>query len=334
MDGRPFRVPRLAPLAWLLVVALLASCVSTAGGNPGAASSPAAPAASGSQHGAARSQDGAAASPAPAATPVIPTTPASTPASALASPDPDDDLDTLDDAAIPGRSLAPSLLDGVELPVSPTPSPIPALPRPTQPYAMNLYASGDFVAQYTFEWCVGASIQMALNMIGDSNDRTRARQEKLWELAQSLSGSPFGGANARGWTLALNVVGAGPYDLVSEPDLDAALRRAAVALRETRRPVGLLMWRGRHAWVMSGFQSLGDPATVPNFEVTGVRVLDPLYPHGDDVWGPSPRPNALLDPATLGEQFVARLRGRVDYGIPPGYFLVLPRLELAEDRTI
>jgi hypothetical protein len=189
---------------------------------------------------------------------------------------------------------------------------------------MNLSASGDFVAQYTFEWCVGASIQMALNMIGDSNNRTRSRQQQLWELAQSLSGSPFGGANARGWTLALNEVGAGPYQLVSEPDLDSALRRAAAAIRETKRPVGLLMWRGRHAWVMSGFTSLGDPAMVPNFEVTGVRVLDPLYPHGDDKWGASPKPNSILSPTKIGEQFVARGIGRVNYGIPPGYFLVLP----------
>jgi hypothetical protein len=123
----------------------------------------------------------------------------------------------------------------------------------------------------------------------------------------------------------LNQLEAGPYRLVGTDTLDQALRLAAKAIRETNRPVGLLVWRGRHAWVMSGFTSFGDPASAPNFEVTGIRVLDPLYPHGDDVWGPSPRPNALLDPATLGQQFVARLSGRVDYGILPGYFLVLPR---------
>jgi hypothetical protein len=235
------------------------------------------------------------------------------------SPDPE--------LADPGWS-DPWLTGTANPPAPPTPTPTPVLPRPTQPYALNLAASGDFVAQYTFEWCVGASIQMALNMIGKTDNRTRARQQQLWELAQSLSESPFGGANARGWTRALNEVGAGPYQLVSEPDLDSALRRAAAALRETRRPVGLLMWRGRHAWVMSGFTSMGDPARVPNFEVTGIRVLDPLYPHGDDVWGPSPRPNSVLEPAKLAEQFVLRGIGRVDYGIPPGYFLVLPVTQL------
>ena len=38
---------------------------------------------------------------------------------------------------------------------------------PQRPFAMNLYRKGDFVAQYTFEWCVGASLQMALNLTTD-----------------------------------------------------------------------------------------------------------------------------------------------------------------------
>ena len=34
---------------------------------------------------------------------------------------------------------------------------------------MNLYRKGDFVAQYNFELCVGASLQMALNMATDDS---------------------------------------------------------------------------------------------------------------------------------------------------------------------
>jgi hypothetical protein len=205
-------------------------------------------------------------------------------------------------------------------------SPVPSLPPPTGAFALNLYRQGDFVSQFTFEWCVGASIQMTLNMVTAKDDRTRALQQRLWEQARDLSNSPFGGANPIGWTAALNTLGVGSYALVSEPDLDAALRRAAAAIRQTRRPAGLVMWSGRHAWMMSGFTSLGDPATVPNFEVTGVRVLDPLYPYGDDRWGASPPPNALLAPDQVGAQFVARLGGRVDLGIAPGYILVLPQI--------
>jgi hypothetical protein len=209
-------------------------------------------------------------------------------------------------------------------------SPIPAHPPVATPeaprtrFAMDLYRKGDYVPQYTFEWCVGASLQMALNMTTAANDTTRARQEQLWEMAQARSTSPFGGANPRGWTAALNDLGIGPYVLVSLPDLDLALQVAARAMRETKRPVGLVMWRGRHAWVMSGFESIGDPARVRDPRITGVHVLDPLYPHGSKVWGRSPKPDALITPATLAKQFVIRDRGRTNLGVPPGYLLVLP----------
>jgi hypothetical protein len=111
---------------------------------------------------------------------------------------------------------------------------------------------------------------------------------------------------------------------VSIPEYDEALRVAAAAIRATNRPVGLVMWRGRHAWVMSGFESKGDPRVVDDFTVTGVRVLDPLYPHGHSTWGPSPRPNTLMTPGRLARQFVSRDRFRVNLGVPPGYLLVLP----------
>ena len=114
-------------------------------------------------------------------------------------------------------------------------------------------------------------------------------------MAQAPSDSPFGGANPRGWTAALNDLGIGPYvPLVSIPDYDKALRVAATAIRDTRRPVGLVMWRGRHAWVMSGFEINWRPGRRrPTPTITGIRVLDPLYPRGSSVWGPSPKPNSL-----------------------------------------
>jgi hypothetical protein len=54
-----------------------------------------------------------------------------------------------------------------------------------------------------------------------------------------------------------------------------------------------------------------------------------LYPQGSSVWGPSPKPNALLTPAKLGKQFVFRDRRRVNLGVPPGYLLILPTTEAA-----
>ncbi len=227
----------------------------------------------------------------------------------------------------PGRSVTPS---ASAQSADPTPTPEPA----REAFALNLYRKGDYVSQYTLEWCVGASLQMALNMTTDEVHTSRASQQHLWEMAQARSDSPFGGANPRGWTAALNDLGIGPYVLVSIPDYDKALRVAATAIRDTRRPVGLVMWRGRHAWVMSGFESIGDPAVADDATITGIRVLDPLYPRGSSVWGPSPKPNSLLTPATLAKQFVIRDRGRVDLGVPPGYLLILPTTDAGGDPAV
>ena len=90
------------------------------------------------------------------------------------------------------------------------------------------------------------------------------------------------------------------------------LRLAAASIRQTNRPVGLLVWRGRHAWVMSGFRATADPLRSSDYTVTAAIVMDPLYPHGSAVWGPSPKPREALSPQALGRQFVPR-RGNVNW---------------------
>lgn len=226
--------------------------------------------------------------------------------------------------------------------VNPTPGPVPTItslpapaPTPTpapvpQPYALNLYQEGDFVPQYTFDWCVAASIQMAHNLIDDTGGGSwadPAQQEELWNMARARSFDSYNGANPFGWAEVLAEAGMGPYRVVSIPEYQDALRTAAKAITETGRPVGLVMWRGRHAWVMSGFKSFGDPALFPEAPVTGVRVLDPLYPHGSGQWGPSPAPNSLLTPEQLAAQFVVREPRRWSAELPAGYLLVLPVAE-------
>ena len=69
---------------------------------------------------------------------------------------------------------------------------------------------------------------------------------------------------------------------------------AARAIHDQRRPVGLLVWRGRHAWVMSGYQAVVDRTAPGGFRVTRANILDPLYPYGGSGWGPSPRPGTSI----------------------------------------
>jgi hypothetical protein len=185
--------------------------------------------------------------------------------------------------------------------------PAAAAPRA---FAVDLGARSDFVAQTNFVQCVGASMQMMLNMIEPGADRSATTQRHLQELAREWSGPrPDGferqGASVLGWATGLNLMGAGPYELVGTDTIDAALLAAARAIRLTGKPVGLLMWHGRHAWVMSGFRATTDPLS-PDARVTAALVEDPLYPYGSSVWGPSPAPGAALTPVELGRQFVPR----------------------------
>ena len=83
------------------------------------------------------------------------------------------------------------------------------------------------------------------------------------------------------------------------------------------------MWAGRHAWVMTGFKATADPRKHHDARVTRVRVMDPLYPHGSR-WGASPAPNRLITLKTLARQFVKRDLPEYDFGMNPGWLLVLP----------
>ncbi len=195
---------------------------------------------------------------------------------------------------------------------------------------VDLYAPGDFVSQTNLVQCVGASMQMMLNMIDGTPDRTAATQRRLFDLARSLrdptvSADPrWHGASAAGWAIGLTASGAGPYAVRSAATLAEALSLAASAIARTGRPVGLLVWQGAHAWVMSGFEATSDPADRSAL-VTAVRVLDPLYPRPVvGRWGPGAAPDARLTVAQVGRVFVpyrphgrnARLRDR--------FVLVLP----------
>jgi hypothetical protein len=190
------------------------------------------------------------------------------------------------------------------------PSPVrPSTAAPAS-FTVELYERGDFVSQTNLVQCVGASMQMMMNMVGPENDRTPATQRRLWQLARSLhdpstaGGFVRKGASARGWALALTQLGAGPYRVVALATLDEAMAVAARAMTSTHRPVGLLVWQGRHAWVLSGFEASADPTQDPEARVTAVRVLDPLYPRAGGAWGPTPAPNARLTTARLARAFV------------------------------
>lgn len=236
----------------------------------------------------------------------------------------------------------------------PTQGPRPeAATSAAKPVRIDLADARDFVKQTNFVQCVGASMQMMLNIMDARDDRTARTQLQLQNLARNLSGPAREGfqrqgASVRGWSGGLNELDAGPYRLVGTDTIEEALHLAAMAIAITGKPVGLLVWSGRHAWVMSGFHATADPRVTDDYTVTRAIVLDPLYPYGSKTWGPSPKPREALTPSVLGKQFVPRRRGTWA-GAPVGspttatlsafsgkYVLVLPYAptRVARDRHV
>ena len=197
------------------------------------------------------------------------------------------------------------------------------------PYHLDLGRRSDYVAQTDLVQCVGARMQMMLNMMRSRDDRSASTQLRLQKLARAWSGPSRNGrirqgASVRGWAMGLMLVGGGPYRVVGADTIDEALLTAAQAMRKTARPVGLLVWRGRHAWVMSGFRATRDPL-VPGARVTQAIVEDPLYPYGGSTtWGRSPRPGEALSVATLGHQFVRRRQSTFNAQLSGKYVIVMP----------
>jgi hypothetical protein len=205
-----------------------------------------------------------------------------------------------------------------------------------KPYRIDLLEPEDFVSQTNDVQCIGASLQMMVNMTAIRSDRSAATQRRLFLLARELSWLPGDnrrprpdweprGASSRGWARALGTLGVGNYVLRSQPTFEGAVTLAARTMRLTGLPVGLLVWRGRHAWVMTGFRATADPALTNDFTVTSVSVADPWYPRNSRTWGPSPKPGSRLSPGTLSQDFVA-LNSSWRSGHGGRWLLVLPQV--------
>ncbi len=147
----------------------------------------------------------------------------------------------------------------------------------------SIWRGGAFATQFLDASCVGASVQIMLNLIDGTNDHSKGRQLNYLAYAAAHSKYPVedGGADPQGWADALVHFGAGSdYGWTNDSTMQSALHEAALQLRETGKPVGLLVHFGRHAWIMTGFAASADPATTSDFTVTEAEVVGPLWPSG------------------------------------------------------
>ena len=209
---------------------------------------------------------------------------------------------------------------------TPTPTPVPTpVPTPKPVLSMNLYHKGDFVSQATKEQCVSAAMQIMLNIIRPKDDRSKAFQARLADLAEELSDARNGGTEPRGWARGLEQLGGGKYEVAIAPTRGKAIERAVRAMRATGRPVGLLVWRGAHSWVLHGFEATADPAGPGPMTVKYIYVSDPWYPRISSIWGESRGPNARITPKQLEEDYLPWRRPTGRYpGMDGQYVLILP----------
>jgi hypothetical protein len=164
-----------------------------------------------------------------------------------------------------------------------------------------------------------------INIMSPGADTSRARQKRLQTLARKLGPAPDKGSEPEGEARALDASGVGPYRVVVAASRSAAIKAAARAIRMTGRPVALLVWRGAHNWVMSGFRSTADPALTDDYKVTHLRIEDVWYPRISNIWGESRPPDALVPVGLMSEDYLPWRRPTGRYPDKDGrYVLIVP----------
>src|SRR5690348_1983262 len=167
---------------------------------------------------------------------------------------------------------------------------------------MDLYRAGAFTTQQSWLLCTSADVQIIRNLVRGERDHSASRQRAYFEYMRRHDRYAIpvsDGVDPAGWAAGLRHFVDGRYRLVVSSSFDAALRSAVTNLRKTRRPVGLLVSHGNHAWILTGFTATADPATTKAFTVTSVRVTGPLWGLQSRSYGYDMKPDTRLTPRQL-----------------------------------
>lgn len=148
------------------------------------------------------------------------------------------------------------------------------------PFKMDLYFGSGYERQIDGRTCVAASTAMMLNYVARRD--LRLSQMGILNYAQprdALNDATQRGSDPLGWAKALTYFDTRTgtkftYQWEAHASEYAALKRAAKAIAITGKPVGLVIWNGRHAVVMTGFEASRDPRT-GDFTLTHVWISDP-----------------------------------------------------------
>jgi hypothetical protein len=213
---------------------------------------------------------------------------------------------------------------------TPTPSATPPAsgpvldPPPTAgPFEMDLYRKGDFMTEKKPIWCAPAAMQTMINIMSPGADTSRATQKLLHSIARKLGPAPDRGSEPEGMARTLASLDYGAYRVIAVDSRAAAFKAAARAIRLTGRPVALLVWRGAHNWVVSGFRSTADPALGDAFKVTHLWIEDVWYPRISSIWGTSRPPDSLVAVRLMPQDYLPWKRPTGRYPAKDGKFVLI-----------
>jgi hypothetical protein len=162
---------------------------------------------------------------------------------------------------------------------------------------VDLCRAGIFSTQRTWRWCTAAVVQITRNIVDGKDDHSRASQQRYFRYmrTQQRYRIPLvDGVDPTGWAAGMRRWVDARYRVVGSSSFRKALRSAVTSLRLTRRPVGLAVAHGNHAWVLTGFTATADPAATSRFRITGVRVVGPLWGLQSSAFGYDMRPDTRL----------------------------------------
>lgn len=168
---------------------------------------------------------------------------------------------------------------------------------------VSVWRSSAFASQATTYWCTAASTQMMLNLVLGRSRHDAAEQEAIIAFEHANDSLVVSkGSDPQGWVAALRHFGnsrTATYHWERYSSYAGALRAAANDIRMTGKPVGLLMYGGKHANVLVGFKATGDPAVGGAYTVTSAQIAGPWYPRADV----DPAPGSWLSSGSLASHF-------------------------------
>ncbi len=147
-------------------------------------------------------------------------------------------------------------------------------------FRMDLYFSGGYERQVDGRTCSAASTAMMLNFIARRDLGISQLAILRYEQPRdALNDARQRGSDPLGWSRALTHFDyrtgkAFVYKWEAYASESAALKRAVRQMAFTGKPVGLIVWNGRHAVVMTGFEASRDPR-LGDFKISNVWVSDP-----------------------------------------------------------